>query len=128
MAEGWPGREKGIPITAPEFSEILKLPGHSSYCMSENGEPPVAFGQIWVSSANTVNLVRVIVDPNRRGRGFGKQLSAFLLAEARKLPQASTVRLRVLRANIAAVSLYTSLGFFVVETESNESVLALAAG
>jgi ribosomal-protein-alanine N-acetyltransferase len=128
IAEGWPGREKQIQLTAQEFMELLKLPGHLSFCMSEQDQPPIGFGQVWVGPENIVSLVRVIVDQNLRGRGFGKQLSALLLAEARKLPQAKLVKLRVQRSNIAAVSVYTSLGFRVIDAESNSSVYAMAAG
>lgn len=127
IAEGWPGREKQIQLTAQEFMQLLTLPGHLSLCMSERNHPPIGFGQVWVSPENTVSLVRVIVDPNLRGKGFGKKLSALLLAEARKLPQAKLVKLRVQRSNIAAVSVYTSLGFRVIDAESNSTVYAMAA-
>lgn len=96
--------------------------------MSEPGLPPLGFGQIWLSPKGTVNLVRIIVDPSLRGKGLGRQLSALLLSEARKLPEASVIWLRVLRSNTVALSVYKSLGFRIVESESNSGVYALAAG
>lgn len=128
IAEGWPGRTKLTVLTVTEFSEILKLPGHSSYCLAEPGAAPVGFGQIWVSEAKGVNLVRIIINPDLRSRGFGKLLSKLLLTEAKALHPSQPVKLRVARSNLHAVSVYSSLQFGIVATESNEHVYAMAAG
>lgn len=128
IAEGWPGRDKQVKLNTAEFSELLNLPGHFSFCMSEFNKPPVGFGQVWVSSVGVVSLVRVIVDPSIRGRGLGKQLCALLLNEALKLSASGFVKLRVSRSNTAAVAAYSSLGFRVLEAESNQDVCAMAVG
>lgn len=128
IAEGWPGRTKLTALTVAEFSEILKLSGHSSYCLAEANAAAVGFGQIWVSESKGVNLVRIIINPELRSRGFGKLLSKLLLAEAKALHPSQPVKLRVARSNLPAVSVYSSLEFGIVASESNEHVYSMAAG
>jgi ribosomal protein S18 acetylase RimI-like enzyme len=128
IAEGWPGLTKLTALNVAEFPEILKLPGHSSYCLAEPNAAAIGFGQIWVSESKGVNLVRIIINPELRSRGFGKLLSKLLLAEAKALHPSQPVKLRVARSNLPAVAVYGSLGFSIVASESNEHVYAMAAG
>lgn len=128
IAEGWPGRTKITALTFAEFSEILKLPGHTSYCIAQPSAAAIGFGQIWVSESKGINLVRIIINPELRSRGFGKNLTKLLLAEARALHPFQPIKLRVARSNLRAVSVYSSLDFGVVASESNEHVYAMVAG
>lgn len=128
IAEGWPGRNKLITLTPEEFALITALPGHASFAMSEAGGPVLGFGQVWTSPAGVVSLVRIIVDPARRGRGLGRQLSALLLQEALRIAAGGQVKLRVRRGNVPALAIYSALGFRVLDDESNAEVLAMAFG
>lgn len=128
IAEGWPGRTKQTVLTVTEFAEILKIPGHSSFCLAEPGAAPVGFGQIWVSETKGVNLVRIIINPELRSRGFGKLLSKLMLAKANELHPSQPVKLRVGRSNLHAVAVYSSLNFGIEVLESNKHVYAMVAG
>ncbi len=128
MAEGWPGRSKLVALTPEEFSLIAALPGHASFAMSEAGGPVLGFGQVWTSPAGVVSLVRIIVDPALRGRGLGRELSALLLQQALRIAGGGRVKLRVRRDNTPALSIYSALGFRVLDDESNAEVLAMAFG
>ncbi|MDN3579080.1 GNAT family N-acetyltransferase [Chitinimonas viridis] len=128
IAEGWPGTSKHIPLTQAAFPALLELPGHYSYCLGEPGAAPIGFGQIWLNHANgTTNLVRILIDPQRRGQGLGKLLCRLLLAEASRISPGQAVKLRVYRENHAAVSVYRALGFETLVDESNAEVLAMAS-
>lgn len=128
IGENWPGANKHVTMTLAEFPEILVRPGHVSLGLADAEDRIVGFGQIWTNSAGAINLVRILVAPPLRGRGIGKQLCAMLLDHARTVLGASVVKLRVYRSNLAAVAVYRSLGFDVVEGESNAEVLAMQVG
>ncbi|WP_084299980.1 GNAT family N-acetyltransferase [Chitinimonas koreensis] len=128
MKENWPGLVKGEVLTHEDFPKILTLPGHLSFAMSEEESSVLGFGQIWLSPNGKANLVRIIVDPAMRGRGFGKSLCSLLLAEALRIPNIAHVFLRVRRDNLSAVAVYRALGFADIEGESNANVLAMAYG
>lgn len=126
IAEEWPALVKGSLLTYEDFPKILAQPGHLSFAMSEDESPAIGFGQIWSSPNGKTNLVRILVDPAFRGKGFGKSLCSLLLKEALCLPNVKEVRLRVRRDNIPAVAVYLSLGFRELEAESHATVLAMA--
>lgn len=126
IAEGWPGRNKHVALTQADFPALIEQSGHYNFCLGEPGAAPLGFGQVWISPSNTTNLVRIIIDPSRRGQGLGKTLCRLLLAEARRISPRQAVKLRVYRDNLAAVSVYRALGFEVLMEESNAEVLAMA--
>ena len=126
IAEQWPGLVKGSLLSYDEFPQILGLPGHLSFELGEEGSPAIGFGQVWVATIGTVNLVRILIDPALRGKGLGKQLSSLLLAEALRLPNVQQVKLRVRRDNLPAVAVYRSIGFRELASESNANVMAMA--
>jgi ribosomal-protein-alanine N-acetyltransferase len=127
IAEGWPGKNKNVLLTQQEFPDILVLPGHLSFALSEPDQEVMGFGQIWTNSAGVVNLVRILVAPDLRGQGLGKKLCALLLDHATQVLGAPSVKLRVYRNNLPAVAVYRSLGFEAIESESNAEVLAMLA-
>jgi len=128
QAEHWPGLVKGSVLTREEFPNLINLPGHISFAISQQGLPALGFGQIWSGPNGRINLVRILVDPAMRGRGVGKRLCALLLEQALRLPTVTQVFLRVRRDNAPAVAVYCSLGFREIEEESNADVLAMVCG
>jgi len=128
IAEGWPGLHKHEPLRADGLPALLALPGHHSHVLAEAGQPPCGFGQVWINSAGTLNLVRIIVAPGARGRGrgLGALLSRRLLQQAWCLAPGRPVKLRVYRSNHAALRVYRGLGFEELADESNAEVLAMA--
>jgi ribosomal-protein-alanine N-acetyltransferase len=127
IAEAWPGKNKNVLLTQQEFPDILILPGHLSFALSEPGGEAMGFGQIWTNSAGAVNLVRILIAPHLRGQGLGKKLCALLLEHATEVLGAPSVKLRVYRNNLPAVAVYRALGFHPIESESNAEVLAMLA-
>jgi len=117
---------KGSLLTGDEFPQVLKLPGHFSFAMSGEASPAIGFGQIWLAPNGTTNLVRILVDPAMRGRGFGKRLCSLLLAEALRMPHVQQVNLRVRRDNRPAVAVYRSIGFSELEAQSHADVMTMA--
>lgn len=77
--------------------------------------------------AGAVHLGRVIVSPALRGTGAGRLLCEKLIARALESTGASRVTLRVYRDNKAARSLYASLGFSVVVSQSTAELLFMSA-
>jgi ribosomal protein S18 acetylase RimI-like enzyme len=76
------------------------------------GAPEVAVGhaELVRTDPQRIVLARVIVAPDHRRRGFGRQLVAAVLAEASRRGH-PRVALNVLRDNVAAMRLYRSVGF-----------------
>jgi [ribosomal protein S18]-alanine N-acetyltransferase len=68
------------------------------------------FGQLVPRAPDRVHLARVVVRPDARGLGLGRALCSALLDRAAVAGFASAT-LNVYRENIAAVRLYTDLGF-----------------
>jgi ribosomal protein S18 acetylase RimI-like enzyme len=112
---------------AAELPQLLAMPGASSYCLREDVAKPLGFGQYWVETADSVHLGRIIVSPHERGRGLGKTLCQLLVTEAARRTGAARATLRVYKDNAAAIAIYSSLGFVVVERESMDDVFTMEA-
>lgn len=111
VAEGWPGRTKGVPLDEAEFAAIAHLPDHLSRCLAGDDGTPQAFGQVWTDVHGAVHLVRLIVDPARRGQGLGRVLCDRLLADALARSGGGCVHLKLRRDNTPALRTYLSAGF-----------------
>jgi len=69
----------------------------------------VGYGELWLDEAEAeVELARLIVAPEHRGRGIGRWLVDELTALARPQP---TVFLRLHRDNVAALRCYVAAGY-----------------
>lgn len=121
----WAGPRLPFPFSAADLQALLAVPGCSefSYCLVDDLANPCGFGQHWVLQPGAVHLGRIIVAPNARGQGLGRKLCQELISAALRSTSAMVVTLRVYRDNLAAVGLYSSLGFFEVAAESTNDVL-----
>jgi ribosomal protein S18 acetylase RimI-like enzyme len=122
----WAGPSVPFPFAAANLPELLAVEGCSSYCLSDSDNRCVGFGQFWPGKQGAVHIGRIIVSPEARGNGAGRLLCEKLIAKAREATGASTVTLRVYRDNHTAHSLYSSLGFFVIESESTDDLLFMS--
>ncbi|WP_169787618.1 GNAT family N-acetyltransferase [Luteipulveratus mongoliensis] len=83
------------------------------------GDEPVAYGELWVDDDESeVELARLIVDPERRGRGLGRALTQSLADLAVTFHPA--VFLRVRPDNEVAIGCYQSVGFQRVSAKSEQ--------
>jgi ribosomal-protein-alanine N-acetyltransferase len=77
------------------------------------GEPVVGYAVTW-RSGDVVDLNRIAVRPEDRGRGVARQLLDAAL-EASRADRADRVLLEVAATNTAALALYASAGFVEID-------------
>ena len=116
-----------FPFVAENLPELLALEGCSNYCLFDIDNRCIGFGQFWPGKQGAVHIGRIIISPEARGNGAGRLLCEKLVAKARESTGASAATLRVYRDNHAARSLYLSLGFSVIESESTDDLLFMSA-
>jgi ribosomal protein S18 acetylase RimI-like enzyme len=91
-------------------------------CVARLGGELCAYGQVWEDHAeDEAELARVIVAPERRGQGLGREFVALLAVEARRRGFRSIVT-RVVRGERAAFAVYRSAGFLRMDREEEASL------
>lgn len=123
----WAGPSVRFPFAAANLPELLAVEGCSSYCLADIDNRCIGFGQFWPGKQGAVHIGRIIVSPEARGCGTGRLLCEKLIEKARQSTGASTVTLRVYRDNHAARSLYSNLGFVIIESESTDDLLFMSS-
>jgi ribosomal protein S18 acetylase RimI-like enzyme len=103
------------PLDPPQLEALrgdARVLAWTAWAPEAGGAPEVAVGhaELVRTDPQRIVLARVIVAPEHRGRGFGRQLVEAVLAEASRRG-ASRVALNVLRDNVAAMRLYRAVGF-----------------
>jgi ribosomal protein S18 acetylase RimI-like enzyme len=94
-----------------------------AYLLLDDEGAPVAYGELWVDEGEgEVELARLLVAPEHRGKGVGRVLTRALTGLARKAhPELPAVFLRVRPDNEQAVRAYTAAGFVDVPEEEQAS-------
>jgi len=94
-----------------------------AYLLTDDAGDPRAYGELWLDDAEgEVELARLLVAPEHRGRGVGTRLTQALTARARQThPELPTVILRVRPENEQAIRCYTTAGFVAVPEEEQAS-------
>ena len=123
----WAGPAVPFPFLAEELPEILSVTGSESYCLAGSDGECIGFGQFWTATEVAVHIGRIIISPSVRGSGAGRLLCEKLIDRAIQSTGSSVVTLRVYRSNLAALSLYSSLGFAMVDSESTSELLFMKA-
>lgn len=123
----WAGPAVPFPFLAEELPDILSVTGGKSYCLAGSDGECIGFGQFWTVTQGAVHIGRIIISPSARGSGAGRVLCEKLIDRALRSTDSSVVTLRVYRTNSAALSLYSGLGFTVVEMESTSELLFMKA-
>ncbi|MCX4903077.1 N-acetyltransferase [Streptomyces sp. NBC_00878] len=115
----WCGRAE-FPMAWQTVADWQGEPDVTAHLLME-GERPVAYGELWFDAEeDEVELARIIVAPEVRGRGLGRVLVRGLLGEADRSGH-SDVFMRVHPDNDAALRCYRGAGFVPVGPELAEA-------
>lgn len=101
MQKQYEGKEK-FPLTAVASEEIV---GHILLRFPSEDKSIVRFGF-------------VIVDDEKRGKGYGKQMLQLAIDYAKRKLGAKKITLGVFNENISALECYKSVGFIIVGEDS----------
>jgi [ribosomal protein S18]-alanine N-acetyltransferase len=105
------------PIAADEVRGWWELDYVRPWVLLDEEDRLVGYGELWVDpEEDEVELARLIVDPARRGRGLGKQLTYELMAKAAEAELATTM-LRTTPDNVVAIGCYLACGFVRLSPE-----------
>lgn len=105
----WAGERVRFPVQLDQLPDEIEFENAESWGLFLR-EALIGFGQVVPKPLLRVHLARLIVAPNSRGRGVGRELTEHLLTIAYAKSPAS-VSLNVFPDNFAAVRLYRDLGF-----------------
>lgn len=87
-------------------------PGLEVFVLWDPDDQPIATGSLrLIEDGRVAHLGRVLVDPGRRGQGWGRRLMLALLGQAWANADVQCVSLRVYTHNEPAATLYEQLGF-----------------
>lgn len=95
------------------------LPGHEPLLLMAGESAAVAYGELNVLAQNRAEywVGHLVVDPARRGEGFGRALTQALCERAFRLRGALSVSLVVFPENETAIRCYRACGFCEAGTE-----------
>ncbi len=111
----WCGAQE-FPVTARVVSGWQGVDGASGYLLADDDGSAAAYGEVWPDDEpGHAELARLIVAPDRRGRGHGRELVRCLVAQARATGYRH-LSLRVHPANAVALSCYRAAGFVPIES------------
>jgi ribosomal protein S18 acetylase RimI-like enzyme len=114
----WLGARLEFPIDAAKAPAALEFDIATSWKLVEH-DKTVAFGQIVPKERARLHFARLIVEPERRGTGFGRLLVRALL-DVTKPMSGHVVSLNVIASNTQAIGLYRSFGFVEVDRPADE--------
>ncbi len=110
----WGGPKFRYPYTVETFRTDCHWPEMASYCLRDADGTMCAFGQFYDRNGY-MNLARLVVAPDYRGRGLGKELVTLLMDAAADSLALDEFSLFVYRDNEPALRLYQSLAFEIRE-------------
>ena len=106
----WGGPRFRYPFTPQTFQEDVHWRDMDTYSLVGSSLEMLAFGQFYERHGR-INLARLVVSPDRRGQGVGKQLVRLLMEQGRKNIPRHEYSLYVYRDNHVAKACYAGLGF-----------------
>ena len=116
----WAGPWVRFPLRIEKLSKDIEFSDNNSYCY-KNDESIVGFGQLLTKENDWLHLARIIVDPIKRGKGYGTLLCVGLIQIATQKGY-KKISLNVYRNNPRAFKLYKKLGFRGVTEKSSEEI------
>lgn len=112
------------PITPKSFHDLLEKNAldwtDSAYVATENSGRPVGFFCYSVNIEDNIGFLKfIIVDHEKRGKGYGKEMLHLALQYAFQITGAKAVQLNVFEENACAKQCYERAGFVERNTEKN---------
>lgn len=106
------GSERHWPLGDDVLTEWLALPNTTAWTAVLDADQATPIGHIELvrTGPTTGRLARVLLDPAKRGKGYGRALTAAAMAASRAAG-VSELELNVITGNAPAVGTYRSLGF-----------------
>ena len=117
----WGGPKFRYPFTPETFQEDVHWRDMDTYCLVDSSGEMLAFGQIYERHGR-INLARLVVSPDRRRQGIGKQFVCLLMEQGRKNIARQEYSLYVYRDNHPAKACYAGLGFEESEYPENDEM------
>lgn len=105
----WAGPDVTFPMTPEGLKGQIACDSENSYCLVEDGRV-VAFGQLIKKDDRHFHLARIVVAPDTRGRGYGRNICRHLIYRAQSMGT-RLLTLNVYQDNLTALKLYRDLGF-----------------
>lgn len=109
----WAGPKVRYPATPESAWSDMEASQNNAYTLVDAEHVAIGFGQILPRDDNALHLARLIVDPESRGQGIGRNLCIALMKIGAEKNHVEYFTLNVYESNKAAVRLYQSLGFDV---------------
>lgn len=109
----------GAKLTFPPLAERIWLEigaeDGNTFSLIDSNSHLVGFGQLLCREAGRLHLGRILISPEQRGQGIGHILCRQLIEFG-----CSEFTLNVYQDNLAALGLYTSLGFQVLAEDHEQ--------
>ncbi len=117
----WGGPGFRYPFTSESFTQDVHWREMNTYCLSDGSGEMLAFGQVYERHGR-INLARLVVSPDRRRQGIGKQLVSCLMEQGRKDIRRQEYSLYVYKDNHPAKACYIGMGFEETEYPENDEM------
>lgn len=117
----WGGPEFRYPCTRETFLHDTRWKEMATFALREPSGEMVGFGQLY-DRIGRINLARLIVRSDQRGKGLGKTLIAKLLDAGPRLLPLQEFSLFVYRYNTPALECYKSMGFEINDYPENHAL------
>jgi ribosomal protein S18 acetylase RimI-like enzyme len=117
----WGGENFRYPFTRESFHDDCRWTDMATYVLRNGNGRTAGFAQFYVRNECT-HFARICVNPDLRGRGYGKIMLDLLMEEGRRVLPYEKFSLFVMRDNAAARSLYEKLGFQIDDYPPNASM------
>lgn len=114
----WAGPGFNFPFTWESFIDDIGFHTIETFVLVTNMDQPIAMGQL-MHRDNRLHLARILVHPEHRGKGYGRQLCEKLMKEGSDRHGNNSFSLNVYRFNTVAKKLYDSLGFIISPDQRN---------
>lgn len=120
----WCARRFPYPLTREGFDESLadmaERLGSSAFVATDDAGKVIGFFGYHLDPEKNEGVLKfVIVSPDCRGKGYGRELAALASKYAFEITGAGSIRLAVFTANPAAERCYRSVGFREVSVAEN---------